>query len=50
MIELKGKDVRTLTGRVLTTDGKWQPFMTVEFSPEAVGREARFESRRSAVP
>ena len=31
MIELKGKDVRTLTGRVLTPDGKWQPFMTVEY-------------------
>ena len=31
VIELKGKDVRTLTGRVLAPDGKWQPFMTVEY-------------------
>jgi hypothetical protein len=31
VIELKGKDLRTLTGRVLTPDGKWQPFMTVEY-------------------
>ena len=31
VIELKGKDLRTLTGQVLTPDGKWQPFMTVEY-------------------
>jgi hypothetical protein len=31
VIELKGKDVRTLTGRVLTPDGTWQAFMTVEY-------------------
>jgi Protein of unknown function (DUF1579) len=31
VIEIKSDDHRTLTGRVRTPDGTWQPFMTVDY-------------------
>jgi Protein of unknown function (DUF1579) len=31
LIEFKGNDHRTLTGRVRTPDGAWQQFMTVDY-------------------
>jgi len=31
VIELKSNDLRTLTGRVLTPEGTWHAFMTVEY-------------------